>query len=131
MTKKPPNLTWRVFLIGSLLLLLKCSAAYGQGDVPIKNTAKEIRPGLYECRIYLALSKGLLETIADVTYTLPPGYPNRTQKGQKITPGLSGGFSSNPITTAEEAVVNVKITYKNSTSLYRSYKLKLFNARVK
>jgi hypothetical protein len=135
MKTKAPYSIARWFLTASILLL-PLAGAYGQsggkqGEVKIKNTAKQIKPGLYECIIYLDMSSDLLRTIDDVTYTLPSGYPNRKQKGKKFRPGVSGFFSSSPIITAEEAVVNVKIDYKGPNDVYLSYKLKLFKAALK
>lgn len=128
MTTKRSYLSRLLFLTGSMFLLLTCIPAYGQGEVQIRNTAKEIKPGVYECIVYLDMSGDLVRTIDDVTYTLPPGYPRRKQKGRKNRTGVRGFFSSSPFITTEEAVVNVKIDYKGRKDLYRSYKLRLFNA---
>jgi hypothetical protein len=121
------------FSIASILLV--STGAYGQSEkqaeVKIKNTSREIQPGLYECIIYLEMSKDVLKRIDDVTYTLPSGYPNRKQKGKKIRSGVNGFFSSSRITTAETVFVNVKIDYKGPYDLYLSYKLNPLNATLK
>ena len=116
----------------STILFLSFAGAYGQsGKVEMKNTTRQIKPGLYECVIYLDMSKDLLRTIDDVTYTLPSGYPNRKQRGKKIRLGVKGFFSSSPIITAEETIVNVKIDYKGSDDIFLSYKLKIFTSTLK
>ncbi|SRR6266498_1320550 len=129
-TKRPSLILVRLFLPAIILLLLTFGPVEGQ-DAKISNTAREIRPGLYECIVYLDISKGLSKTIDDVTYTLPPGYPNRKQRGKKKRPGISGFFSSSPIITTEEAVINVLIDYKGPKDVYLSYKLKIFKASLK
>ena len=114
-----------------IFLLLTFGAVKGQENIQMKNTALEISPGLYQCTIYLAIDKNVLKTIDDVTYTLPPGYPKRKQKAQRTRAGVAGYFSSEPIITTEEAVVNVKIDYKGPNDVFLSYKLKLFKASLK
>ena len=84
------NLIPRKVLLATMFMVFSLAEAQGQGEVKIKNTAKQIKPGIYECIIYLDMSKDLLKTIDDVTYTLPPGFPNRKQRGKKIRPGVNG-----------------------------------------
>jgi hypothetical protein len=117
-----------IFFLAGILLVIT-TVTYGQGtagseEVTIKNTARQIKPGIYECVIYIEGSEGLLNTIDDVRYTLPSGYPKRKQTrkiGDRRYP-----FSSAPIVTAEEVVVNIKIDYKGRKNAYLSYKLRLF-----
>jgi len=125
------NLIPRRVLLASIFMFLSFAEAYGQTDVKIKNTAKQIKPGIYECIIYLDISKDLLKTIDGVTYTLPPGYANRKQRARQTRPGVKGYFSSNPFITTEEATVNVLITYKGPKDAYLNYKLRLFQAAIK
>ena len=109
--------------------LLCIIEGYGQADVKIRNTAKQVKPGVYECIVYLDISYEVSKTIDDVTYTLPPGYSNRKQRGQKTRPGIRGYFSSNPFITTEEAVVNVLIDFKGPGDQYVPYKLILFTRK--
>jgi len=127
MTTKLSHLVRQSVLLSSILLLLCVAEAHGQ-QAKIRNTAKEIRPGVYECIIYLDIDKELTQTIDDVTYTWPPGYPMRKQRGKKIRPGVKGFFSSSPFITGEEAIINVLIDYKGPKDAYLSYKLRLFRA---
>lgn len=114
-----------------ILLLLAFGIVHGQGNVTIKNTVRQISPGLYECVVYLEVDRNAVKTIDDVTYTLPPGYPKRKQKAQRTRAGAPGYFTSEPITTTEEAVVNVKIDYKGPNDAFLSYRLKLYKASLK
>lgn len=128
MSCKLINLKRRIFLLASILLVF-ITAIYGlektsTGEVVIKNTVKQIKPGLYECVIYIEASRELLDNIDGVQYTLPSGYSNSKQTS-KIRDGRYP-FSSGPIITAEEVVVNIKIDYKGPNNAYLSYKLKIF-----
>ena len=125
------NLIPRRVLLATMFMVFSLAEAHGQGEVKIKNTARQIKPGIYECIIYLVISKDLLKTIDDVTYTLPPGFPNRKQKAKKIRPGVKGYFSSNPFITTEEATVDVLIDYKGPNDAYLNYKLRLFQTAIK
>ena len=126
-----PSFTARCLLLAGILLV-SFTAAFGQSDeLKIKNTAREIRPGLYECIVYFEISKDLSQKIDDVTYTFPFGYANRKHKGKRIRSEISGFFSSRPIITAEELVVNIKIDYKGSDDVYMSYKIKPFTEMLK
>lgn len=123
----------QIFLLAGLLVVFTM-ASYGQDrtrneEAVIKNTVKQIRPGLFECIIYLEGSKELLSNIDDVRYTLPSGYTNRKQI--KKNRDSRYPFSSDPITTAEEVVVNIKIDYKGPNNAYLSYKLKIFTKSAK
>jgi|GEM_PF-5427708 len=109
--------------------LLCIIEVYGQGDLKIKNTAKQIKPGVYECVIYLDITYDVSKTIDDVTYTMPPGYSNRKQRGQKTRPGIRGYFSSDPFITTEEAVIDILIDFKGPHDQYITYKLILFSRR--
>ena len=111
------------------MTLIAFIPVYGQSDeIKIKNTVRQIRPGLYECIVYLEISNDVSETIDDVTYTLPYGYANRKHNGRRTRPAISGFFSSSPIVTAEEIVVNIKIEYKDDRdNVYLSYALNPFN----
>jgi len=109
------------------MLLLLCCETFGQ-QAKIRNTAREIRRGVYECVIYLDIDERVANTIDDVTYTWPPGYPIRKQRGRKKRTGVKGFFSSSPFITGEEAVINVLIDYKGPKDAYLSYKLRLFSA---
>lgn len=128
MSCKLINLKRRIFLLASILLVF-ITAIYGlektsTKEVVIKNTVKQIKPGLYECVIYIEASRELLDNIDGVQYTLPSGYSNSKQTS-KIRDGRYP-FSSGPIITAEEVVVNIKIDYKGPNNAYLSYKLKIF-----
>jgi hypothetical protein len=121
----------RCLLLASITLV-GFTAAYGQSeDVKIKNTVREVQPGLYECIIYFEISGNLSEKIDEVTYTLPYGYPERKQGGRRRRPDFNGFFSSKPIRTAEEIIVNVKIEYTDDSEVYRSYTLNPFTANSK
>ena len=122
--KRSRSVRW-VVLLSSILLLLCAAETYGQ-QAKIRNTAREIRPGVYECVIYLDINNEIAKTIDDVSYTWPPGYPIRKERGKKIRPGIKGFFSSNPFITGEEAIINVLIDYKGPKDAYLSYKLRLF-----
>lgn len=123
--------TARCFLLLGILLIT-FTAAYSQGDdVKIKNTTREIRPGVYECIVYLKMSADMSERIDDVTYSLPYGFQQRQHRGKKVRQGVDGYFSSDPIVTTEEIIINVKITYKGASDVYRSYKLNPFNTALK
>ena len=113
-------------LLAIIFGLLCLVEAHGQTDVKINNTARQIKPGLYECIIYLDISEAVSRTIDDVTYTLPPGYPDRKQRGKKARPGIRGYFSSNPFITTEEAEVNILIDFKGPNDRHIAYKLILF-----
>lgn len=128
MSCKLINLKRRIFLLASILLVF-ITAIYGlektsTEEVVIKNTVKQIKPGLYECVIYIEASRELLDNIDGVQYTLPSGYSNSKQTS-KIRDGRYP-FSSGPIITTEEVVVNIKIDYKGPNNAYLSYKLKIF-----
>ncbi len=125
------NLIPRRVLLASMFIVFSLAEAHGQGEVKIKNTAKQIKPGIYECIIYLDISKGLVKTIDDVHYTLPPGYPDRKKRARKNRPGVNGYFSSDPFITTEEATVDVLIDYKGPKDAYLNYKLKLFQPAIK
>ena len=130
MTNRSFN-TARCFLLLGILLVTFASA-YGQSDdVKIKNTTREIRPGVYECIVYLEMSAAESERIDDVTYSLPYGFQQRKYRGKKVREGVDGYFSSDPIVTAEEIVINVKITYRGGNDVYRSYRINPFNTRLK
>jgi hypothetical protein len=114
------------------ITLAAFTSAYGQSDeVKIKNTSREIRPGLYECIIYLEMSEGMSKKIDDVTYTFPFGFAQRRQRAKKIRPQIAGFFSSKPFVTAEEIVVNILIDYKGVNDVYLSYKLNPSTAVLK
>ena len=130
MNIKPSN-TARCFLLLSIVLVA-FAAAYGQSDeVTIKNTTREIRPGLYECVVYLEMSAGHSARIDDVTYSLPYGFEQRKYRGKKTRQGIEGYFSSEPIVIAEEITVNIKIDYKGADDVYVSYKIKPVNTVLK
>lgn len=112
----------RCFLLPGILLGA-FTVASAQNEANLKNTTKEVRPGLYECVIYLQIGKDEAKKIDDVTYTLPYGYRNRKQKGKRVRTGINGYFSSPPIVTAEEIVINVKIDYKGTKDVFLSYKI--------
>jgi len=57
------NLIPRRVLLASIFMFLSFAEAYGQTDVKIKNTAKQIKPGIYECIIYLDISKELIRCL--------------------------------------------------------------------
>lgn len=119
---KLPSQTRQIFLLIGMLFVLS-HASYGQKEVVIKNTVREVRPGLYECVIYIEASREVLDKIDDVRYTLPSGYPNRKQTRG---PGNNRNypFSSNPIITAEDVIVNIKIDFKGPGNYsYLSYRL--------
>ena len=127
---KPSN-TARCFLLLGVLLIT-FTAAYGHSDeVKIKNTTREIRPGVYECIVYLEVSADVSERIDEVTYLLPYGFEQRKYKGKKVRQGVDGYFSSDPIVTTEEIVINVKIEYKGADDVYRSYKINPYNTVLK
>ena len=122
----------RCFLLLGILLV-SLIGAYGQtNEVKIKNTTKEIQPGLYECIVYLEISDDVAARIDDVTYSLPAGYPKRKQT-VKISrqEGVNGYFRSDPIVTAEEIVINIKIDYDDAEDVYLSYKINPFNTVLK
>ena len=131
MNIQPPNIARCFLLLG--MLLVSFTGAYGQTDeVKIKNTTKEIQPGLYECRVYLEISDDLAAKIDDVTYKLTVGYPDRKQIVKKSRQdGLEGFFISDRIVTAEEIVINIKIDYKGADDVYLSYKINPFNTVLK
>ena len=130
MNIKPLN-TARCFLLVGILLV-SLTGAYGQtAEVKIKNTTKEIQPGLYECRVYLEISDELAAKIDDVTYSLPAGYPQRKQTVKKSRQGVKEYFSSDPIVTAEEIIINIKIDYDDADDVYLSYKITPFNTVLK
>jgi hypothetical protein len=112
---------------GLLLLLSFSDAADAQPPqqqqqqpaVAIRNTARQIKPGLYECVIYVEASPEMSGIIDDVTYTLPPGFPVRKQKKHHY-PYRSDPFNAS---ASEEVIVNVKIDYKGRDNAYFSYKL--------
>jgi hypothetical protein len=114
-----PGLRRFAFMAAGLLLLLIFSdAAYGQ-DVSVRNTARQIKPGLYECVVYVEAKPGMSKLIGGVTYTLPTGFPNRKQTKQTYP------YRSDPVHTSasEEVVVNVRIEYKDGKDVYFNYKL--------
>lgn len=122
MNFKSSNTARYVLLLS--ILLMTFAGAYGQNDqVKIKNTIREIRPGLYECTVYLEMSAAHSERIDDVTYSLPYGFEQRKNRGKKIRQGIDGYFSSAPIFIAEEITVNIKIDYKGADDVYLSYKI--------
>jgi hypothetical protein len=121
----------RRILIAGMFLLFAFAEAEGQGDLNIKNTARQVKPGVYECIVYLEISKDAANAIYSVTYTLPPGYPNRRLLARKKRAGIRGYFSSNPFTTTEEAIISVQIerrgAHPSTTNI--KFKLKLFGAK--
>lgn len=130
MNIKPSNTAQCLLLLA--ILLASLTGAYGQsGELTIKNTTKEIQPGLYECIVYLEISDELAAKIDDVTYSLPAGYPHRKQTVKKSRQGFKGYFSSDPIVTAEEIVINIKIDYDDAEDVYLSYKVNPFNTVLK
>ena len=130
MNIKPSN-TARCFLLLGILLMT-VAPAYGQSDeIKIKNTTREIRPGVYECIVYLEISAEISARIDEVTYSLPPGFQQRQYKGKRVREGVRGYFSSDPIVTAEEIIINVKIEYEDAGDVYRSYKINPFNTVLK
>lgn len=120
----------RCFLLFGILLGA-FAVANAQNEVRMKNTIREIRAGLYECVIYFEMDKDESKTIDDVTYTLPVGYRNRKQKAKRVRPGINGYFSSRPIVTAEEIIVNVKIDYDDAKDVFLSYKINPFPSKFK
>lgn len=132
MTIRPPLHIARSLLLASITLVASI-AAYGQRDeLKIKNTVTQIQPGVYECIVYFEISWDLSQRIDEVTYTLPYGYPNRKHSGKRRTPAINGFFSSKPIVTAEEIVINIKIEYTDDRDdVYFSYKLNPFNGEPK
>jgi hypothetical protein len=118
-TTGTPGLRRFAFTVAGLLLLLAFSdAAYGQ-EVSVRNTAKQIRPGLYECVLYVEASPKVYGSIGGVTYTLPPGFVNRKQR-KETYPYRSDPFH---VSASEEVVVNVRIEYKGGQDAYFNYKL--------
>ena len=132
MTTKPPLHNAGCLLLASITLVA-CISAYGQHDeIRIKNTVTQIRPGVYECIVYFEISGDLSQKIEEVTYTLPYGYPNRKHSGKRRAPAIDGFFSSKPIVTAEEIVINIKIEYTDDRDDgYLSYRLNPFNSEPK
>src|ERR1043165_9137620 len=101
----------------ALLLLLTCAPAGRAQDcsdlsgVKVKNTAKPVGNGLYECILYLEVDgKSTLSNIEEVKYTLHPSLPNPKQKIRK-TRNKRYPFGSDPFTVSEEFYINVKIEY--------------------
>lgn len=117
---------------GWLLLLAFPAAARAQDErqadaqqtqtgVTIRNTSREVKPGLYECVIYLEPGPEGWRIVDDVTYTLPTGFPNRKQKKKK-PPFRSDPFN---VSASEDVVVNVKIDYHGTRDEYLTYKVSL------
>ncbi len=113
-------------LIFGLLCVVE---AYGQPDVKISNTAKQIKPGVFECILYVEVTKEVSKTIDDVTFTLPPGYSNRKQRAVKLLSGMNIRFSSKPFITTEEVEVNVLVDFKGPNDRYSNYRLVLFSRK--
>lgn len=127
MNIKPSNIARCFLLLG--ILVMSFAPAYGQSDeIKIKNTTREIRPGVYECIVYLEISAEMSARIDEVTYSLPYGFQQRKYKGKRVREGVKGYFSSEPIVTAEEIIINVKIEYEDAGDVYRSYKINPFNS---
>ena len=126
------NYIARFFLLLSMTLV-GFTVAVGQGDeFKIKNTSKQIQSGLYECIVYLEISDELSGKIDDVTYTLPYGYPDRKHTVKRKKSTFNGAFSSKPIVTAEEIIINIKIEFTDGRDdVYLSYKLNPFTASAK
>lgn len=120
-------------LVTGVFLLFAFAEAQAQSDVDIKNTARQVKPGVYECIVYLDIDKNTANGIYGVTYTLPPGYPNRKLLARKTRAGIRGYFSSNPFTSTEEAIVSVQIERRGAKPSITNikFKLKLFNTLKK
>ena len=121
------------FVLLLSITLVGFTVAVGQGDdFKIKNTSKQIQSGLYECIVYLDITDELSGKIDDVTYTLPYGYPDRKHTVKRKKSTVNGSFSSKPIVTAEEIVINIKIEFTDDRDdVYLSYKLNPFSVSVK
>jgi len=122
-------------LMASVLFLLTTTAvAYGRGGsaqgagVTVKHTCDRVKPGIYQCVLYIEASDDVLKAIDDVRYTLPSGYPERTQiAGRGRVAGKP--FSSKPFTTAEDVIVNVKIGYRGRPNMYLSHRVRLYEGK--
>lgn len=123
----------RLFIISTaalLFILALAPASYGQEcnalpNIKIKNTARDIGNGLYECIVYVEADKSTLGNIEEVKYTLHPSLPHPKQK-IKTTRDRRYPFGSNTFTASEEFYINVKIEYRKGKDTYCTYRLKLF-----
>jgi hypothetical protein len=119
----------RRILVAGMFVLFASVEVQAQDNLNIKNTARQVKPGVYECIVYLDIDRNAANEIYGVTYTLPPGYPNRKLLARKTRPGIKGYFSSNPFWSTEEAIVSVQIDRKGKNPSITKFKLKLFASK--
>jgi hypothetical protein len=134
-TEQAKPAEYAYLVLGIFLLMTTAMGAYGQrqatdGQVTVKNTCKQVKNGIYECFIYIEASEDVLNTIDDVRYTLPSGYTDRKHMVHRRGKDSRYAFSSEPFTTAEEIIVNVKIDYHGRPNAYLSYQVRLSDDRI-